>query len=811
MALDNFRTQKIIWDRANKKIFETIEANSGDSNGRKLVVQVINQETTEVLSGTTLSLGWKSRNGAKGLDAFNVVDASEGIFEIYYTTEMLSNIGNIEASLILINSTGRIESSSFTISVRPSTVDDESVESENSFTALTEALVKVNDLEDNYAPRLNEVTTQLAQNVNDLKNVLYKQVYLTDYGLAGDGVQRSISQVFPEVTLSEVQALNPQATLHNSADWYIIQKLTKELADGYTIYIDGNFVNDLEVLVDRPRINFEGKDNKSADKWTSSSRDYWSIHCRATDKSGFLLKGTGLTRIAFKNLSIIGMKDAATGTKNKNGIEVASAISHLEVDNCYLGGHGRFGLAKTGGHFILSKFKDSGFSYNCEGGLYIQHLNEAQVNQIIVDNIDCTANGYDYIGGKFVAINEQTKLRGFGLSISGTGIQVQAGHYGSNNGAGLVINDGFANGINLAGSYFEANSLAQIYVTDGDQGGKQNINISGVFWNRDYVPILENIYFEDETKRDIFYPELGLSNLREDKTSKSNVKLRSATIEPNVLFSNSPPKKYYELTRTNNLLATFQMDKFKPIKVSFNYRWEGTPGGYIYSKLKIGKFALGKITRESEIGKVSQITSSRINGSDTIITLATPINVVANYTHLIISPDYKDIIEGYDFQLYDFVFHGAANTRNIPSNDFIINADNTITLNNVNTDFNNQTFRCMLINAPSNPTTDYFLTKQYGTNSKIEYFIHKDMKVLPRSMDGLLTTIEFYAHNIPIGSKLIVEDISIENVEVPEMLMSDIYVDINNSGVTIYDTSIHQTVVWDGTNWRKKEGWELVT
>ena len=162
MALDNFRTQKIIWDKANKKIFETIEANSGDSSGRKLVVQVINQETTENLSGTTLSLGWKSRNGAKGLDAFDVVDASKGIFEIYYTTEMLSNIGNIEASLILIDSTSRIESSTFTISVRPSTVDDESVESENSFTALTEALVKVNDFD----AQLAQTELQLDNRIN---------------------------------------------------------------------------------------------------------------------------------------------------------------------------------------------------------------------------------------------------------------------------------------------------------------------------------------------------------------------------------------------------------------------------------------------------------------------------------------------------------------------------------------------------------------------------------------------------------------------------------------------------------------------
>ena len=154
--LENFRAQKIIWDRANKKIFEKLEANSGDSNGRKLVVQVINQEVSENLSGTTLSLGWKHRNGAKGLDAFNLIDASKGIFEIYYTTEMLSNVGNIEASLILIDSTGRIESNAFTISVRPSTVDDEAVESENSFTALTEALVKVNDFESQLAQKADK-------------------------------------------------------------------------------------------------------------------------------------------------------------------------------------------------------------------------------------------------------------------------------------------------------------------------------------------------------------------------------------------------------------------------------------------------------------------------------------------------------------------------------------------------------------------------------------------------------------------------------------------------------------------------------
>ncbi len=125
------------------------------------------------------------RKGAKGLDAFNVVDASKGIFEIYYTTEMLSNIGNIEASLILIDSTGRIESSTFTISVTPSTIDDESVESENSFTALTEALVKVNDFD---AQLAQTQKYPIKQNETGVINKNYPYGDIRRYGAIGDNI-----------------------------------------------------------------------------------------------------------------------------------------------------------------------------------------------------------------------------------------------------------------------------------------------------------------------------------------------------------------------------------------------------------------------------------------------------------------------------------------------------------------------------------------------------------------------------------------------------------------------------------------------
>lgn len=175
MVLNEFKTQQITWDKATKQFYEKVEANSGDTNGRKLNVQIINNSLVENLTGVKLNLAWRTKNNKNyGLDAFKVIDATKGIFEIYYTTEMLSNVGKLKASLVMIDSVGRTESDEFDIDVKPSVVNDGAVQSENSFTALTEALVSVTDLEENYAPRLNEVTelVKTKANVNDvfLKN-----------------------------------------------------------------------------------------------------------------------------------------------------------------------------------------------------------------------------------------------------------------------------------------------------------------------------------------------------------------------------------------------------------------------------------------------------------------------------------------------------------------------------------------------------------------------------------------------------------------------------------------------------------------
>lgn len=145
MALDNFRTQHIIWDKANRKVYEDVRASSGDENGRKLSVQVINDGVVESLAGFSLSLAWETKNKShSGLDSFVPIDISKGIFELAYKTGMLKNIGELTAQLVLIGSNpSKITSDNFIITVFDS-VGVDAAESSNDFSALITALATVN-------------------------------------------------------------------------------------------------------------------------------------------------------------------------------------------------------------------------------------------------------------------------------------------------------------------------------------------------------------------------------------------------------------------------------------------------------------------------------------------------------------------------------------------------------------------------------------------------------------------------------------------------------------------------------------------
>ena len=117
MALDNFRTIELIWDKANKSIIKTIKTASSDTTGRYLSVKVLDGGQEVTLNNAKLQLYWEHPNfNTSGTDDFTVVD-NKGKFTLTFSDEMLTNVGELNAYLILTLSDGKITSDGFPIEV----------------------------------------------------------------------------------------------------------------------------------------------------------------------------------------------------------------------------------------------------------------------------------------------------------------------------------------------------------------------------------------------------------------------------------------------------------------------------------------------------------------------------------------------------------------------------------------------------------------------------------------------------------------------------------------------------------------------
>lgn len=216
--LDNFRKIDVTWDKASRKIYELIKTASSDENGRKLVVQVLDGGQVEDLSGTSLHLYWETANEKnKGLDAFEEVDASKGIFQIYFTTEMASNVGTLTAHLHLVDDQGTVTSEPFKISVFKG-VDNDTVESSNSFSSLTKILIEARNLEENYAPQLAElkendesITAQLAQTAQQV-NILDDVKMSKTEGATKTELQQETNntKIYLDNQLSQIGSMTPK-------------------------------------------------------------------------------------------------------------------------------------------------------------------------------------------------------------------------------------------------------------------------------------------------------------------------------------------------------------------------------------------------------------------------------------------------------------------------------------------------------------------------------------------------------------------------------------------------------------------------
>lgn len=117
MVLDNFRTIELIWDKANKSIIKTVKTASSDTTGRYLSVKILDGGQEVTLNNAKLQLYWEHPNfNTSGTDDFNTIN-NGGLFKMTFSDEMLTNVGELNAHLVLILTDGKITSGGFPIEV----------------------------------------------------------------------------------------------------------------------------------------------------------------------------------------------------------------------------------------------------------------------------------------------------------------------------------------------------------------------------------------------------------------------------------------------------------------------------------------------------------------------------------------------------------------------------------------------------------------------------------------------------------------------------------------------------------------------
>jgi len=160
---DEFYYQPIRIDTINTRVYADLLAKEGDANGRGLLVTLTENGLMKDTTGITLILKWEHTSvGNQGLDNFEAVDPSKGLYKITYPTEML-NRGKVRAFIQIIDSGKLAGIRNIEITVDRGVGDDTAIASSDSFTALAQALIDVNNLESTYAPELLSVKQQLAE------------------------------------------------------------------------------------------------------------------------------------------------------------------------------------------------------------------------------------------------------------------------------------------------------------------------------------------------------------------------------------------------------------------------------------------------------------------------------------------------------------------------------------------------------------------------------------------------------------------------------------------------------------------------
>lgn len=207
---DSFYYQPVQIDTINTRVNADLFAKEGDVNGRGILLTLTENGLMKDTTGIALNLKWEHMSvGNQGVDNFEEVDLTKGLYKITYPIEML-NLGTVRAYIQIIDNGKSAGIRNLKITIERGVGDDTVIVRSDSFTALAQALIDVNNLEKTYALELNSVKQQLVEKAS-----------LTQLNAVASGAPKAVY-----ATLSALQTAFPSG----NTNIYLVTGDVKEVA-----------------------------------------------------------------------------------------------------------------------------------------------------------------------------------------------------------------------------------------------------------------------------------------------------------------------------------------------------------------------------------------------------------------------------------------------------------------------------------------------------------------------------------------------------------------------------------------------------
>lgn len=160
----------------DRKIYNTLNAIQSDSKSRYILVSLVSNNLAYDLTGTSVKIYGIKKDKTIFFNSATIIDTKNGQFEIELTNQALATTGYLKIQILVTGANQeRLTTSHFFINVNETIVNDTAIESTNEFTALTNALSEVQNI-DNKFTKVDEQFISIEQqkaNGVDVKNKYY--------------------------------------------------------------------------------------------------------------------------------------------------------------------------------------------------------------------------------------------------------------------------------------------------------------------------------------------------------------------------------------------------------------------------------------------------------------------------------------------------------------------------------------------------------------------------------------------------------------------------------------------------------------